>query len=1321
MEEEYLIEKEATENINASVHRSINKSDSSTPPTLPIDNSSFSGQDQQITINNSTIQRGVNEIYTPTTKDEVKELVDSNIIDAAQAQEFTLKYEAWNGPLEEGTNVISVKEEAEEEVQEETKSTEKAPPPTPVDEPEDTPPNPTEIDINTLLPTEEEKQPEARQLDPSSLVTEEEKEEERETKAPITSVIEEATTSEKVLPPTPVMPSVKPETLLVADETQEIEEKTEAEPKAPSPQEDPRFKEVTTDINEVSEKERTHDSTAHEVKEANEATPVPTNERRSKAESQQVDTMDQQEAQSFNADQFKSMLLDKIKSILPTNGDESEAFESKNEIDEVKTIAAEKVASEKKESGSAIESAAKTTPDVNNIPEVKEKPFSTPNTGKSPADLKTERAMPVTREDKEVNQPLQQNNQEVNTLFEDNKLTDEQLANSNEPTFLAALDSTQEAKTHSTEAPENFRLQEQTQLTNANTFANKEGLAQLSAMHENRKKQLSNVGGQQNATRQKNATERTKIASQINSIYDRTRNDVESLLGEIDGRVDAMFDSAANIAKAAFNKHINQAVDAYKEERYGGVIGKARWVKDCFSGLPDEVNKAYLDGREIYIDKMDSALNIIAQFVASKLNDAKARINQGKQEIAEYVQSLPSNLRDIGQAAANAIQSKFDALDSQVSDKQSSLIDNLADKYKESVTAIDGEIKAMKTANRGLIDIALDKVNGILETITKIKEELTKLINKSVDAIWAIIADPISFLGNLLEGVGQGFGNFLGNITEHLSSGLINWLTGSLDGTDIELPDDIFSLTGMFDLATQIMGINYDYIREKAVGVLGERTVSRLEKSFEALQAVKEEGMTGLWEYVKGEMSGLKDLVLGAIQDMITSTVMDAGIKWLLSLFTPAGAFVKAATMIIDLVKFFVENGERIFTVVEAVVNGISAIAAGNATQMAVFIEKALAQSVPALIDFFAKLLGLGDIAQKVQDIIGSVREKVDTAVDGFIEKAQFFWENRKGRKKKKKKGKNDETAAVEVKSDPETTETDEDSDATKKQEAAKDDKEPSKEKDAKENTGKEKDGFEADGTPTDKLLADQRVVNKAYAEIAAFIKKGKNSPIEITNFVAQTKANYKLSKVHVICSEQNGTAETWHVSLKLDHASKLANIDRTAAKEEAAILTDYNKEEDKKEQKPDTSAKVTVEEKADVEKDKTKQKVDADELVKSDKKEEEKEDEKEDEKEESLKDKFDSAMEERAKAAEEDEEKEEDTEKLTEALKSVYELFEKERLNNSQILIEMNAIQIDQGFDALEYFIAEATSSYNEWVVMATMGSADEQILRFEYKNVDA
>jgi len=59
--------------------------------------------------------------------------------------------------------------------------------------------------------------------------------------------------------------------------------------------------------------------------------------------------------------------------------------------------------------------------------------------------------------------------------------------------------------------------------------------------------------------------------------------------------------------------------------------------------------------------------------------------------------------------------------------------------------------------------------------------------------------------------------NFLGNIMNHLQGGLIGWLTGAMGSMGIQLPDDIFSLKGIFSLVTQILGMTWDYIRPKAV------------------------------------------------------------------------------------------------------------------------------------------------------------------------------------------------------------------------------------------------------------------------------------------------------------------------------------------------------------------------------------------------------------------------------------------------------------------------------------------------------------------------
>ena len=40
----------------------------------------------------------------------------------------------------------------------------------------------------------------------------------------------------------------------------------------------------------------------------------------------------------------------------------------------------------------------------------------------------------------------------------------------------------------------------------------------------------------------------------------------------------------------AFTADYTRKIDAYKDKRYSGLLGKGRWVKDQFAGLPSEVN-----------------------------------------------------------------------------------------------------------------------------------------------------------------------------------------------------------------------------------------------------------------------------------------------------------------------------------------------------------------------------------------------------------------------------------------------------------------------------------------------------------------------------------------------------------------------------------------------------------------------------------------------------------------------------------------------------------------------------------------------------------
>ena len=74
----------------------------------------------------------------------------------------------------------------------------------------------------------------------------------------------------------------------------------------------------------------------------------------------------------------------------------------------------------------------------------------------------------------------------------------------------------------------------------------------------------------------------------------------------------------------------------------------------------------------------------------------------------------------------------------------------------------------MKAANSGLVDKAIDAVAGVIKTIIQLKNMLLGVLAKAADVIGDIIADPIGFLGKLVDGVKAGLTRFVGNIAAHL-------------------------------------------------------------------------------------------------------------------------------------------------------------------------------------------------------------------------------------------------------------------------------------------------------------------------------------------------------------------------------------------------------------------------------------------------------------------------------------------------------------------------------------------------------------------------
>jgi hypothetical protein len=789
------------------------------------------------------------------------------------------------------------------------------------------------------------------------------------------------------------------------------------EPSAPSsPEADEDFQEVVRQSQGVAEQERSHQPPAEKSQEAQHAAIPPANDVQSQAEGNQVSGKMAPASESppkFNKEEFKKRLEERVQQITPHDMDETDKFKDSGKLASVKDYMTEQVHKQQDASQGLLKETTGQTPSTSGISEKPVTPLPSNDPGRAPGDIGGEKAAPKSQAYGDIEAPLQQSSKDLDLRLAAADIAEQQLANSNEPQFQAALASKKQAQADALEAPKVYRQFEEDKLSQARSDARGIAKESLQATHSERTESLGKVSGSQQVGKGKDESARKKIAGDLEEIYSQTKTKVEHILEDLDKEVYPEFDSGAADARRQFEDYVSKRVDDYKAARYHfpwDPIGWGLWLRDKLVGMPDEVNRFYEEGRDLYIKKMDDVIGKIAELVASRLNAAKVKVADGKKRIDAYLQQLPEDLKDIGAATAEDILGHFDELEQEISSKQDELVNRLANKYKENLDAIDARIKEMQEQNKGLIVKAIDFIVGVINTIVDLAKLLMTVLARAASAIPTILKDPIGFIRNLVDALKQGFQHFITNIKQYLMKGLMGWLTGSLASTGIQMPESLDE-KGVFGLAVQVLGLTYATIRARAAQRIGEQKVMYLEQTFGMFKTLATQGVSGLWQVVTGKVDGsagadtqgpsqfgdVKAMVLGPIEQFLVENVIRGGISWLLGLMSPASAFVKGCQAIVSIVQFFMDNAQRIAALINSIISAVLAIAGGAIDKAAKGVEDALANSIPLVIDFFAKLLGLGNVAQRVQEIVGKVRQPVEKAVDWVIDKGSKFARNMGG------------------------------------------------------------------------------------------------------------------------------------------------------------------------------------------------------------------------------------------------------------------------------------------------------------------------------------
>ena len=335
--------------------------------------------------------------------------------------------------------------------------------------------------------------------------------------------------------------------------------------------------------------------------------------------------MGAQQPGTFDRKAFIAAVQKAIDAAAPKNLEEADDFKGSGKAGQVKGEVGQLVKGGKKDAEKDIKGATDAPPDTSKATPKPVSPLQPDDPGAATASVGAAAAMPGPRPPEETD--LSAGPAEVDQEMEREGVTEEQLANSNEPDFTGALDARQTAKEHSEKAPQEYRAQESEIVAKGQDEAQQIEATGLAGMHGSKVAALAKVAGAKGETKSQDEQKRAQVASDIQAIYDKTKTETTEILTGLDGKVDSAFSSGEESARKQFEDYVGAKMDAYKDDRYSGWLGGARWLKDKLFGMPDEVNVFYSEGRKGYLTAMDAVIGQVADLVGGELN-ARARADR---------------------------------------------------------------------------------------------------------------------------------------------------------------------------------------------------------------------------------------------------------------------------------------------------------------------------------------------------------------------------------------------------------------------------------------------------------------------------------------------------------------------------------------------------------------------------------------------------------------------------------------------------------------------------------------------------------------------
>ena len=792
-------------------------------------------------------------------------------------------------------------------------------------------------------------------------------------------------------------------------------------PRAPTrPADDPLFQKAKGEVRTESRRQRRHPPAGQKRAEAAAAAALTEGEQveqsskeKGTAEMKQVGSAQQGAASRFSAESFKQELMTRINTKKPRDEGEAKALAKDPPLQGFEQDFAGRVAEKQSEVTGPLEKRASEPPSGGKAEKL-DAGVPKPKPSPAPKPLDAKLAAPKPKAWWEIS--LKHESDKLDGAMRDNRLSEQQLADSREPKFIETLELKREAQKKAAEAPEVYRQKEAALLQGAQAQADKSLGGGLQGMQATHRRSASQVFGGQEKTETRTEKRQREIKRTIDGIYDDTVREVKRDLEELANGVKERFANALKKQTEHFNEEVRRRISDYygdwriDDDLFGpaDVVVKddgttrAMTLEEKFGGggkrINPDVYRIFVQEKDKFLRAMDTALDGIAENVQTGLTAAHNRIRAGEAAIAVFKATLSGEELAYATELEQEVKMKFETLEASIDDTREDLLQTLADQYSENVAQLEKTFNEINDElKKGWLERAAEFIKTVAKTIFQLADLLLTILSRMASLIWEIVKHPIRFFETLVGGLVRGIKDFVDNIGTYMQEAFWTWVTGTTSAKGIRLSSGS-GVESLLGIVLQVLALTPADLRASAEKILGkefmqvfDKGMHLAEKALEPVTILLTKGPGALWQWIKETLASTIQSTFDRIRQSVFNTFVEKALKWIAGFFIPGGGFVKVVKAVFRAFQFVVENLERIKHFFNSVFDSMEAATQGKTEAVASRIVTGLKLGIVMALDFLAKQIGLGAIVDSVQRIIQSLRRPIVAAVEWLLNKIKPF------------------------------------------------------------------------------------------------------------------------------------------------------------------------------------------------------------------------------------------------------------------------------------------------------------------------------------------